>query len=592
MKKITTLLPLVFIILLFGYGTQVSAMGDWLQIPTNPTDGTLQKIPENTKCREIEFGNDEKRTDINGVTMYDVCIGSFPKFPSTGIEEGIAPFYYMKYYFFPEPMPLYDVKNFDTVVGNTTIEGLKQEVAMLSEDIEAYNYDEYSWNDTVKDIFLHYPYDKDHATEDPANTTIVGPYQLGYNSFYHNTYRARYFAEEVTFEFVVLEPYKGNVVTNPSETSDVYSDKEILFTGEIIYDLYDETEPYKCFREEYLDYTEDCRSIEFYFPTAKAHPNPPMPYDYDEVYAEAEIINENNANSDGKNTIWKDRFPYKNPGEHRLVVNVKENTQLRYQKDLGGEYQTISEPESEKSKQGAGDFDKAVDDPIHAGGQYGEIYFPRQDIDTGYVIHETNEVIADKNSLNVPSGWTAHKVEKIYEPVWTVEERYTGADTHPTTVDWTECPYETCSTWQGPIQTSLGDYKWTRDIEKMTYTKDKYFLSRRTNDITIRDERTSEPQFPEVGMRATDVGMPILKLEDGHWVYDSTANESYTNYCDTDTDTFGDRNMEYREYNRGATTDENKQNNTICYHNKNKEHHYWKYYWSNTYWYADEPEVY
>lgn len=478
MKKLIVAVPIVLMVLMGAVNT-VNAAGEWQELPKN-VDGTLKNIPENTECREIDFYNDERRTDNSNETYYDLCIGSFPKFASTSVEEGIAPFYYLKYYFFPEPMPIYDVTNTDTTIGGSVIKGLKQEVTMQREDLEAYDY---PLDDSNKDLFLHYPYDRSHADAFPINTTIKGPYQVGYNSFYHNTYRSRYFAEQVKFEFLVLEPRRGYEVVNPSERYDVYPDKDVLFTGEIIYDLYEESDPNKCFRVDYLDYTDECRSIEFYFPTSNAHPSPPYPYNDDEIYRPGEVYNENGIDQYGKDTIWSNRYPYKNPGEHRLVVNVIENTQLRYQKDLGGEFQrTTSEPGPNNTEQGAGSF---------ASAQNGEVYFLRQDIDT-------------------------------------------------------------------------------------------------SSQITPRTERQGEPTFPQAN--ATTIGLPILNMENGHWVYDRTKNEAYENYCDVDTGTFGDNNYEYRS--TGPTTSLADQVNTTCYHNHNAEFHYWKYYWSNTGWYADDPEIY
>lgn len=528
--KIKLLSILITIPFLIGVSDTVQAAGEWQELPTNG-DGTLKNIPENTQCREMDFYNDEKRTDINGEPFYDLCIGSYPKFPSTSIEEGTSPFYYLKYYFFPEPMPLYDVENSDITVGNSVIKGLNQNVVMAAEDLEAYDY---PLNETNKDLFLHYPYDKGHADSFPVNTTILGPYQVGYNSFYHNTYRSRYFAEEVVFEFFVLEPKMNNVVSNPSDSSDIYMDKEILFTGEIIYDLYDPSNPNECFREDVLDYTDECRSIEFYFPTSKNHAAPPAPYSDDEIYAKAEVTKENGIDAKAKNTIWAERYPYKNPGTHKLVVNVIENTQLRYQKDIGGEFQRDSREvaASNGPSQGAGDFNRA---------QKGEVYFARQDVDTGYQVLDKDTVIVNKNTPYVPpAGYEIYKAERLFT--------------------------------------------------SSVHTQTKYYISKRTVAVTPRNEIVGEPTFP--GTTATSVGLPILKKVDGHWVYDPEINESYTNYCDVDTGTFGSDNYKYRFMNVGPAMNVEQQMNSACYHNNNKEYHYWKYYWSKPQWYADDPSIY
>lgn len=341
MKKLLWAIPLAVSLLLSDGLTDVQAAGVQQALPLNAS-GELSP-PENTACHRIEYDSsaNTKRAkspaNLNGnLELYDLCIGTYPKYPSTSVEQGIDPIYYAKYYFFPEPMPYYNNITWDgTTAGGTTVRGLDQKVN-LNQALE--KRDEPSHND----IFIFYPFDKSHTTAAPLpNANITGPYQIGYNSFYHNTYRARYFAADVNFTFELLEPKEGSV--HKSKFKDkTYLDKTPLFQGEIYYKLEDDpTSPGNCFRDDFLDYEDDCRSIEFYFPKGTIiDKSKTVPVGS----TKGELINKSDitANPDERaiNVVPKERISYRNPGEHVMVFYAEENLQLRLQKDLGTEYQT------------------------------------------------------------------------------------------------------------------------------------------------------------------------------------------------------------------------------------------------------------
>ncbi|MDA1674644.1 hypothetical protein [Bacillus cereus group sp. TH152-1LC] len=328
---------------------------------TPPTEGeeTLPgdklKVPQNTQCRAVDFTRDENRlavdndrtkfngTDKNGNLIdkiYDLCIGSYPRFPSTSVEGGIEPYYYLKYRLLPDPMPVYNITTTPEYINGTEIIGITQK---FDTDMQFEAQDKPS----DKDIFLSYPYDDKHVTVAPKPSQYIrGPYQIGYNSYYHNTYRARYFASQVKYDFYVLEPKRGSEFTSDFDNVQ-YKDKTVLFQGTIIYDI-----PETCYEKEFLDYKKNCREIEFYFPKGDKNETLNPNGTRDEVTFKGNVEDTYNVNKKSKNIIPKDRVPYMNPGEHNLLVNVTENTQLRVQKDIGTEYQTVGNEDNGADNQG------------------------------------------------------------------------------------------------------------------------------------------------------------------------------------------------------------------------------------------------
>lgn len=337
MKKILFAVPFVMAMLIGGYSSTIEVSANQTALPIET--GDKLKPPENTECHQVDYNSsaNAKRAlspaNANGaMEIYDMCIGTYPKFASTSVEEGMDAVYYAKYYFFPEPMPYYQNLSYDgATTAGTTVRGLEQTMDLNT----AYEKkDEPSHND----IFIFYPYDKAHATNgDAPNPNITGPYQIAYNSFYHNTYRARYFASEVNFSFELLESKENSTHTSKYENK-TYTDKTMLFEGEIYYKI-DEN---ACFEDVYLDYKDECRNIEFYFPKGTViDKSATVPTGQ----TNGEVINDVDTTSTpspvGKNVVPEDRIAYRNPGEHVLVFYAEENMQLRVQKDLGTEYQTI-----------------------------------------------------------------------------------------------------------------------------------------------------------------------------------------------------------------------------------------------------------
>lgn len=351
MKNFLYSLPLTVGLLLTMHPAQQADALTSNDLVIPDTNGKLT-VPQNTQCRAIDFTKDEHRFSVdndkttfkgkdstgNTITnIYDLCIGSFPRFPSTSVEGGIMPYYYLKYRLLPDPMPVYTITTTPLNINNTEIVGVNQKF-----DIDmAYEAQNKASNN---DIYLFYPYDKSHITASPKPARyILGPYQIGYNSYYHNTYRARYFASQVKFDFQVLEPKKNSKVTSEFDNV-VYDDKTILFSGTIIYDI-----PDSCFEDSYLDYKDECREMEFYFPKGIKNKEYTGSRNTDTYTGSVKDTTDTDKNS--KNVISKDRTPYMNPGEHNLLVNVTENTQLRVQKDLGTEYQTIGNENNVASNQ-------------------------------------------------------------------------------------------------------------------------------------------------------------------------------------------------------------------------------------------------
>ncbi|MFP3727145.1 hypothetical protein U8V72_18365 [Priestia filamentosa] len=345
MKRVLYSLPLAVALLFSMQSHQpvqaATSSGNNLVIPD--TLGKL-KVPQNTTCRKIDYQNDANRIEPDSRTVfsgrdskgelitdiYDLCIGSYPRFPSTSVEGGVEPYYYLKYTLLPDPMPIYTITTTPLKIHNSEIVGVNQEFK-VNKDYEAKD------KASDGDIFLSYPYDSNHTNTAPTPSShIKGPYQIGYNSFYHNTYRARYFASQVKFDFQVLEPKKDSEVAGVD--GEKYEDKTTLFSGTIIYDI-----PDSCYEEEYLDYKDSCRNIEFYFP--KGTKTKEYTGDRNTDTYTGSVKNETDVDKTSKNVIPKERTAYMNPGQHDLVVKVTENTQLRVQKDIGTEYQTIGRQE-------------------------------------------------------------------------------------------------------------------------------------------------------------------------------------------------------------------------------------------------------
>lgn len=319
------------LILLFPIKVHALSSGNFQSLELKP--------PSNTKCRAIDFTSDTHRTFVNTVgihdTFYDLCIGSYPKFPSTSVEDGIEPFYYAKYRLFPDPMPIYEILPDNTTSDGFVIEGIN-DTYILHEGLEGKHVQRVALNDGQRNIydrlFYAYPFNAAHADYEPTpKSTINGPYQIGYNEYYHNTYRARMMATGVEFDFKVLEPREG-------VTTEGHEDKTLLFAGKIYYEI-----PEECFRTDVLDYKDECREIEFYFPKTRANNPTPMTYaglDRENAW-DGIVVNEENIDNKSTNVIPTDRLPYNNPGEHILIFTATEYSQLRIQKDLGTEFQTI-----------------------------------------------------------------------------------------------------------------------------------------------------------------------------------------------------------------------------------------------------------
>lgn len=340
--KLTWLSSAIFIVMLLFIPQKIFALPDGFRaVELEP--------PENTECRAIDFDNDTHRNFTKVVghydVFYDLCIGHYPKFPSTGAEGGIEPYYYAKYRLFPDPMPVYEIIPDDRTSKGFRIEGINDKY-VLHEGLEGRDVQRMALNDGQRELydrlFYHYPYNAAHADFEPEpKETITGPYQIGYNSYYHNTYRSRMMATGVEFDFKILEPKKGEVTEGKE-------DKTLLFAGKIYYEI-----PESCFRKDVLDYKDECREIEFYFPKTRAENPVPMTYkglDRENAW-DGIVVNEENINNKSKNVIPKKRLPYNNPGEHILILTANEYSQLRIQKDLGTEIQTIGD---QSAAQGSG----------------------------------------------------------------------------------------------------------------------------------------------------------------------------------------------------------------------------------------------
>lgn len=491
MKKILCSLPFVVAMFLaINPAKPIYALApNDLKIPDS--NGSLT-VPQNTQCRAIDFTKDENRlavdndkTTFNGKDasgnvinkIYDLCIGSYPRFPSTSVEGGIMPYYYLKYRLLPDPMPVYNITTTPLNINNTEIVGVNQKFD-INMAYEAQN------KASDKDIFLFYPYDQKHVTTEPKPAQYIkGPYQIGYNSYFHNTYRARYFASQVKFDFSVLEPKKGSKVTSKFDGV-VYDDKAVLFEGTIIYDVPEDS----CYEENYLDYKEECREIEFYFPKGTKSETLNSDGTRDNVNFKGAVENTVSVDKDSKNVISKDRAPYMNPGQHDLLINVTENTQLRVQKDIGTEYQTVGNEGNVASNQKP--WKSHVD------------YFGR------------NDKNIDGTTIN---------------PITTI----------------TQIPAHNGKTVQnsGRVITDVADTNYFGNVN---------------ND---------------------------------DWSYNPEKNTDWLNYCDNNTDNWGNQDNTYRINNGdgGDSTVRNNQADSRCYHNDGKETHFWQYSWSKTGWYAANP---
>ena len=64
----------------------------------------ISKDNENIDCKET-------KTQYLTEDIAKFCIGTYPKFPSTTVEGGQGAYYYVKYRFFPMPLPPYEIDN-------------------------------------------------------------------------------------------------------------------------------------------------------------------------------------------------------------------------------------------------------------------------------------------------------------------------------------------------------------------------------------------------------------------------------------------------------------------------------------------------
>lgn len=299
-------------------------------------------MPPNTKCdKYMKLGTSAAQN------IAKMCYGYYPNYPSNWTEGGIGTYFAIKYFFFPTPLPNYNVTNGGTVTQTVTANDPKSAAgscvagsATNCTDLESFFY-----FPTVRVCDANTVSKSDCVSSLPATYNpkgLKGPYSAGAHSFFHFLYRGRMMAESVQFNFVVYDVAGHAIATNDpalasgsgafiynvpngiEKTTDKgkYVSRDSLTTtgGNRASDLtlsmptgYTYTAANDCFRQDMIDYTDSCRSITFYLPNTVA----------------------NMFNS----PVESDKVQFLNVGTHSFQLDAVENQKYYYQHDDGNEYQ-------------------------------------------------------------------------------------------------------------------------------------------------------------------------------------------------------------------------------------------------------------
>jgi hypothetical protein len=248
---------------------------------------TVDSIPpSNLDCRLLVHtsGSSHYVNSLKSDGLAKMCYGIYPNHPSTQIEGGTGTYAYMKYFFFPEPVPDYTVTNAGaSYSANPNTRFFNQKVSLTEPKNVIGN----------QETYLYYPVQDSYNGIPVDQTTFPGPYLAGPHSFYHYMYRGRMIAESVDFDFEVTDP-KSNVVAK----------------GQVQYPI----DTANCIRTDLIDYKESCREIVFYLPHSDETLFHNVPEDKEKIY-------------------------YQNPGIHTFTFQATEHQRYYYQHDKGNEYQ-------------------------------------------------------------------------------------------------------------------------------------------------------------------------------------------------------------------------------------------------------------
>jgi hypothetical protein len=222
-----------------------------------------------------------------------MCVGYYPNFPSTKVEGGMGTYFYVKYFFFPLPLPDYTITNGGTV---------NQTVSLTEDRTQLGN----------TKTWLYYPTTKNGTNPDGSLVNpegLPGPYMVGPHEFYHYRYRGRMVAERVDFNFQIFDPNNATIAK-----------------GSIIYEVPTDmnNNSLSCLRTDAIDYkentiapgrvNEDCREISFFLPN-------------------------DNIDEWQKAPDNADKINFLNPGKHSFRLSVYEYQKYYYQVDQGDEWQ-------------------------------------------------------------------------------------------------------------------------------------------------------------------------------------------------------------------------------------------------------------
>ena len=304
-------------------------------------DASQPVLPENAKCDKYM-----KTGTVIEQNLVKMCYGYYPNHPSNETEGGIGTYMAFKYFFFPTPLPNYDIKN-----GGTQ----NQSVSASDPKAQAGSCEPGKTTDCDDlETFFYYPTVRvcDPATVSKSDCVsslpstynpkmLKGPYTAGAHSFFHYLYRGRMIAESVQFNFAVYDVAGNVIATNNPEgatavgrfvynipngiekTSDKgkYVSRDSLPAGNTgASDLaasvpagYTYKAENDCFRQDIIDYKDACRSITFYLPNSSK-----TMFDTPEE---------------------KDKLTFLNVGTHSFSLEAIENQKYYYQHDDGNEYQ-------------------------------------------------------------------------------------------------------------------------------------------------------------------------------------------------------------------------------------------------------------
>ncbi|WP_273854233.1 Athe_2463 domain-containing protein [Guptibacillus spartinae] len=217
--------------------------------------------------------------------LHKMCIGKYPKFPSTYAEGGMGTYFFAKYRFFPLPMPKYNIDN----LGND------EQSLTLTEDNNSIDEHE---------SFLFYPTSSKKTSSPTHNMKdLPGPYiDDG-----HYTYRGRMFPTSASFNFEIQS------INTKEDGTEIPSTVAI---GQVSYSI-----PSSCYDQAYLDieHKKGCDEITFFLPNTQENMQErPEDYTSDSINYRTDQITDT-------------KIPFLNSGKHTFELKAYERQEYRYQ---------------------------------------------------------------------------------------------------------------------------------------------------------------------------------------------------------------------------------------------------------------------